>query len=54
MKLNNNDHYSSLLLQKAKKFFPISFLGSISWIACFSYLMVWFAHQVTGNKTHST
>ncbi|XP_062305295.1 sodium/potassium/calcium exchanger 2-like isoform X6 [Osmerus eperlanus] len=30
----------------AKKFFPISFLGSISWIAIFSYLMVWWAHQV--------
>ncbi|XP_034425368.1 sodium/potassium/calcium exchanger 2-like isoform X1 [Hippoglossus hippoglossus] len=30
----------------AKKFFPISFLGSITWIAGFSYLMVWWAHQV--------
>ncbi|XP_049591278.1 sodium/potassium/calcium exchanger 2 isoform X7 [Syngnathus scovelli] len=30
----------------AKKFFPISFLGSICWIAIFSYLMVWWAHQV--------
>ncbi|XP_055794564.1 sodium/potassium/calcium exchanger 2-like isoform X6 [Salvelinus fontinalis] len=30
----------------AKKFFPISFLGSICWIAGFSYLMVWWAHQV--------
>ncbi|XP_072769281.1 sodium/potassium/calcium exchanger 2-like isoform X4 [Nerophis lumbriciformis] len=30
----------------AKKFFPISFLGSICWIAAFSYLMVWWAHQV--------
>ncbi|MFT7806356.1 sodium/potassium/calcium exchanger 2 isoform X2 [Arapaima gigas] len=28
------------------KFFPITFLGSISWIAAFSYLMVWWAHQV--------
>uniref|UniRef100_A0A4W5QDA1 Solute carrier family 24 member 2 n=1 Tax=Hucho hucho TaxID=62062 RepID=A0A4W5QDA1_9TELE len=28
------------------KFFPISFLGSICWIAGFSYLMVWWAHQV--------
>ena len=26
-----------------KKFFPISFLGSILWIAVFSYLMVWWA-----------
>ncbi|KAI5610029.1 hypothetical protein C0J50_5382, partial [Silurus asotus] len=30
----------------SKKFFPITFLGSICWIACFSYLMVWLAHQV--------
>uniref|UniRef100_A0A8C1PK46 Sodium/calcium exchanger membrane region domain-containing protein n=1 Tax=Cyprinus carpio TaxID=7962 RepID=A0A8C1PK46_CYPCA len=28
------------------KFFPITFLGSICWIAGFSYLMVWWAHQV--------
>ncbi|XP_067380438.1 sodium/potassium/calcium exchanger 2-like isoform X3 [Channa argus] len=30
----------------SKKFFPITFLGSICWIAGFSYLMVWWAHQV--------
>ncbi|XP_062240482.1 sodium/potassium/calcium exchanger 2-like isoform X2 [Platichthys flesus] len=30
----------------AAKFFPISFVGSICWIAGFSYLMVWWAHQV--------
>ncbi|XP_045920611.1 sodium/potassium/calcium exchanger 2-like isoform X1 [Micropterus dolomieu] len=30
----------------AQKFFPITFLGAISWIAVFSYLMVWWAHQV--------
>ncbi|GAA6110061.1 sodium/potassium/calcium exchanger 2-like isoform X1, partial [Tachysurus ichikawai] len=30
----------------SKKFFPITFLGSICWIACFSYLMVFLAHQV--------
>ncbi|KAK7909718.1 hypothetical protein WMY93_014402 [Mugilogobius chulae] len=30
----------------AKKFFPLTFLGSICWIAGFSYLMVWWAHQV--------
>ncbi|XP_073699083.1 sodium/potassium/calcium exchanger 2-like [Garra rufa] len=30
----------------SKKFFPFTFLGSISWIAVFSYLMVWWAHQV--------
>uniref|UniRef100_A0A8C6CGG3 Sodium/potassium/calcium exchanger 1 n=1 Tax=Moschus moschiferus TaxID=68415 RepID=A0A8C6CGG3_MOSMO len=31
---------------EAKKFFVITFLGSILWIAMFSYLMVWWAHQV--------
>ena len=35
-------------LISAKKFFPITFLGSILWIAAFSYLMVWWA-TVTGN-----
>ncbi|XP_029695866.1 sodium/potassium/calcium exchanger 2 isoform X5 [Takifugu rubripes] len=30
----------------SKKFFPITFLGAICWIAFFSYLMVWWAHQV--------
>ncbi|XP_068443283.1 sodium/potassium/calcium exchanger 2-like isoform X1 [Clinocottus analis] len=30
----------------SKKFFPVTFLGAISWIAVFSYLMVWWAHQV--------
>ena len=27
----------------ARKFFPITFIGSILWIAGFSYLMVWWA-----------
>ena len=27
----------------ARKLFPITFLGSIFWIAGFSYLMVWWA-----------
>ncbi|XP_063757334.1 sodium/potassium/calcium exchanger 2-like isoform X3 [Eleginops maclovinus] len=30
----------------AKKFFPVTFIGAICWIAGFSYLMVWWAHQV--------
>ncbi|KAM4611405.1 sodium/potassium/calcium exchanger 2 [Polymixia lowei] len=30
----------------AKRFFPITFVGAICWIAAFSYLMVWWAHQV--------
>uniref|UniRef100_A0A8C5LPS0 Solute carrier family 24 member 2 n=1 Tax=Leptobrachium leishanense TaxID=445787 RepID=A0A8C5LPS0_9ANUR len=30
----------------SKKFFPVTFFGSITWIAIFSYLMVWWAHQV--------
>ncbi|XP_014907577.1 sodium/potassium/calcium exchanger 1-like isoform X2 [Poecilia latipinna] len=32
--------------QKSRKFFVLTFLGSIMWIAIFSYLMVWWAHQV--------
>ncbi|XP_068170266.1 sodium/potassium/calcium exchanger 1-like isoform X2 [Antennarius striatus] len=32
--------------QKSRKFFAVTFLGSIMWIAIFSYLMVWWAHQV--------
>lgn len=32
--------------ETSTKFFPVTFLGSISWIAFFSYLMVWWAHQV--------
>uniref|UniRef100_A0A8C5LUW4 Solute carrier family 24 member 2 n=1 Tax=Leptobrachium leishanense TaxID=445787 RepID=A0A8C5LUW4_9ANUR len=32
--------------QSSKKFFPVTFFGSITWIAIFSYLMVWWAHQV--------
>ncbi|KAM4766187.1 sodium/potassium/calcium exchanger 1 [Cyanocitta cristata] len=31
---------------ESKKFFVITFFGSIIWIAAFSYLMVWWAHQV--------
>ncbi|XP_064358912.1 sodium/potassium/calcium exchanger 2 isoform X2 [Dromaius novaehollandiae] len=31
---------------RSRKFFPITFFGSISWIGFFSYLMVWWAHQV--------
>ncbi|XP_053525980.1 sodium/potassium/calcium exchanger 1 isoform X4 [Artibeus jamaicensis] len=31
---------------ESRKFFVITFLGSIVWIATFSYLMVWWAHQV--------
>jgi len=27
-----------------KKFFPITFIGSIFWIAAYSYLMVWWAN----------
>ena len=32
---------------ESKKFFAITFIGSILWIAIFSYLMVWWA-TVTG------
>uniref|UniRef100_A0A8C6V390 Sodium/potassium/calcium exchanger 1 n=1 Tax=Neogobius melanostomus TaxID=47308 RepID=A0A8C6V390_9GOBI len=30
----------------SRRFFPMTFLGSILWIGIFSYLMVWWAHQV--------
>lgn len=29
---------------KGKKYFPITFIGSIVWIAAYSYLMVWWAN----------
>lgn len=32
--------------ESARRFFPFTFIGSICWIAGFSYLMVWWAHQV--------
>ncbi|XP_030289644.1 sodium/potassium/calcium exchanger 2-like isoform X2 [Sparus aurata] len=32
--------------ESSERFFPITFIGAISWIAFFSYLMVWWAHQV--------
>lgn len=38
--------FTPLARQASKKFFPITFLGAITWIAIFSYLMVWWAHQV--------
>ncbi|KAM6202459.1 sodium/potassium/calcium exchanger 1 [Rhynchocyon petersi] len=31
---------------ESRKFFVLTFLGAIIWIAIFSYLMVWWAHQV--------
>ena len=41
------DYFIFLLdLQERRKFFPITFLGSILWIGFFSYLMVWWANQV--------
>ncbi|XP_068894686.1 sodium/potassium/calcium exchanger Nckx30C isoform X2 [Tenebrio molitor] len=32
--------------RRGKKFFPITFLGSIVWIAAYSYLMVWWANVI--------
>jgi hypothetical protein len=29
---------------RGKKFFPVTFIGSIVWIAIYSYLMVWWAN----------
>ena len=33
-----------ILSVSGKKFFPITFIGSIVWIAAYSYLMVWWAN----------
>jgi len=33
---------------KMKKFFPLSFIGSLAWIIVFSYLMVWWADDLGG------
>ncbi|XP_062296284.1 sodium/potassium/calcium exchanger 1-like [Scomber scombrus] len=30
----------------SRRFFPMAFIGSILWIGIFSYMMVWWAHQV--------
>ncbi|KAI9513883.1 hypothetical protein NQZ68_038657 [Dissostichus eleginoides] len=30
----------------SRRYFPVTFIGSILWIGVFSYLMVWWAHQV--------
>ncbi|XP_029991961.1 sodium/potassium/calcium exchanger 2-like [Sphaeramia orbicularis] len=32
--------------QKSRKFFMITFLGSILWIAVYSYFIIWWSHQV--------
>jgi hypothetical protein len=34
-----------------KRFFVITFVGSILWIAAYSYLMVWWAN-LTGETVH--
>ena len=39
----NRCHASTCLIS-GKKFFPITFIGSIFWIAAYSYLMVWWAN----------
>lgn len=41
-----NEGNESLLLQEKRKWFAGSFIGSIVWIAVFSYLMVWWATLV--------
>lgn len=49
--LYNNPLIILFNFQSSKKFFPVTFLGSICWIAVFSYLMVWWAHQVHKHLT---
>lgn len=31
---------------RGKKYYPVTFIGSIMWIAAYSYLMVWWANIV--------
>lgn len=31
---------------RSRKWFPVTFLGSICWIAAYSYLMVWWANMI--------
>lgn len=31
---------------RSRKWFPVTFLGSIVWIAAYSYLMVWWANMI--------
>lgn len=35
-----------LHLQSLRKFFAITFVGAILWIAAYSYLMVWWANTI--------
>ncbi|CAM6003113.1 unnamed protein product [Sphagnum balticum] len=37
---------TNIFSQESRKWFPITFIGSILWIAFFSYLMVWWANVV--------
>lgn len=34
------------VFQASRRYFAMTFIGSILWIGVFSYLMVWWAHQV--------
>lgn len=38
--------YLIFVFLSGKKFFPVTFIGSIMWIAAYSYLMVWWANMV--------
>lgn len=42
------------VFQTSRRFFVITFLGSIFWIGIFSYMMVWWAHQVGQCLQHIT
>ena len=41
----------AFLAVSGKKFFAVTFLGSICWIAAYSYLMVWWANLVGDTAT---
>lgn len=50
-----SDHVvKTSVFQASRRYFVASFLGSILWIGVFSYLMVWWAHQVGWHLTPQT
>lgn len=44
--LLNNQMWNVFCFQASRRYFVVTFLGSILWIGVFSYMMVWWAHQV--------
>lgn len=45
--------WCSVVFQASRRYFVMTFIGSILWIGVFSYMMVWWAHQVGWYFTQS-